>query len=72
MLGGFDEFVLVDDVFTTGSTLDACAYALLKAGYQNVKVATMGRVNFYKHGIFSKPKYSNVNVKSRGVAKCLD
>ena len=42
-LGGFDEFVLVDDVFTTGSTLDACACTLLKAGLQHVKVATMGR-----------------------------
>lgn len=42
-LKGFDEFVLVDDVFTTGATLGACAGVLVKAGYPNVKVATMGR-----------------------------
>lgn len=41
-LDGFNEFVLIDDVYTTGSTLDACAEVLLKSGYPKVRAATMG------------------------------
>ena len=36
------RYVVVDDVFTTGSTLDACAGVLLKAGLERVDVATLG------------------------------
>ncbi len=36
------RYVVVDDVFTTGSTLDACAGALLEAGLEQVDVATLG------------------------------
>ncbi|MBK1883154.1 ComF family protein [Luteolibacter pohnpeiensis] len=35
--------ILIDDVFTTGSTVDACAKTLRKAGFQNVAVITVMR-----------------------------
>ncbi|MEJ6733204.1 MAG: phosphoribosyltransferase family protein [Opitutaceae bacterium] len=34
------RYVLVDDVFTTGSTLNSCAHALAKAGALNIDVVT--------------------------------
>jgi len=36
--------VLVDDVFTTGATVNACSKALLKAGAKSIHVLTLGRV----------------------------
>jgi predicted amidophosphoribosyltransferase len=36
--------ILVDDVFTTGATLNACSKALLKAGAKEVHAITLGRV----------------------------
>jgi len=36
------QYILVDDVFTTGSTLNACARVLLDHGAAQIKVATLG------------------------------
>jgi ComF family protein len=37
-----EHFVLVDDVFTTGSTLNSCAHALRQAGAVKLDVVTFG------------------------------
>ena len=37
------EILLVDDVYTTGATLDECAGVLLKAGAKNVDALTLAR-----------------------------
>ncbi len=37
-----ERFVIVDDVFTTGATLNACAVALRRAGARTIDVATFG------------------------------
>ena len=41
---GGSRIVLVDDVFTTGATLTACARALQKAGAESVDAITLARV----------------------------
>jgi predicted amidophosphoribosyltransferase len=38
--------VLVDDVRTTGATLDACAATLKRAGAREVRALTMARASF--------------------------
>jgi predicted amidophosphoribosyltransferase len=34
--------IIVDDVFTTGSTVNSCAHVLRRAGVVNLRVATFG------------------------------
>jgi predicted amidophosphoribosyltransferase len=38
------HLILIDDVFTTGATLDAATRTLLAAGVREVRVATVARV----------------------------
>jgi len=38
------SLVLIDDVLTSGATVDACARALLRAGARNVDVMVFARV----------------------------
>ena len=42
VLASSKSYILVDDVFTTGSTLNACAHVLRRAGANKVKVVTIG------------------------------
>lgn len=37
-----DRYIIVDDVFTTGSTLNSCARPLKKAGIQRIDILTLG------------------------------
>lgn len=37
-----DRYLLVDDVFTTGSTLNSCARALKRGGIQRIDILTLG------------------------------
>jgi predicted amidophosphoribosyltransferase len=39
-----NRLVLVDDVLTSGATIDACARTLLRAGARNVDVLVFARV----------------------------
>jgi len=39
-----DQYILVDDVLTTGATVEACARALQRAGARHVDVLTLARV----------------------------
>jgi predicted amidophosphoribosyltransferase len=42
LINAADHYLLVDDVFTTGSTLNSCALALRRSGGINLDVVTFG------------------------------
>ena len=44
------DILLVDDVFTTGATADACSRLLLRAGASSVCVLTLARTHHAWHG----------------------
>jgi ComF family protein len=43
------HIILVDDVFTTGATVNECSKTLKKAGVKSVLVVTLSRAGFHPH-----------------------
>jgi ComF family protein len=52
------EVLLVDDVFTTGTTVSECARVLRRAGASNVYVATVART-LKIHANYAEPEFGD-------------
>jgi ComF family protein len=61
------DIILVDDVFTTGTTVSECARVLLRAGAARVYVATVARVMRTEAGA-ALPHLMNAEPAGQGVA----
>lgn len=60
------NILLIDDVYTTGTTLNECARVLRSAGAEKVWVATVARVLRHGEGRFLSPDTINALVKDQG------
>jgi predicted amidophosphoribosyltransferase len=60
------RILLIDDVFTTGATIGACARALRKSGARSVDVLTLARVLRPTHlDVVSSPNARSASEESR-------
>jgi hypoxanthine-guanine phosphoribosyltransferase len=60
------DILLLDDVFTTGTTASECARVLLRAGAARVWVATVARTLKISSGLMVLPEDPTVDLAEEG------